>query len=352
MKYLTRTYYAIMHMLEPQTRKLYLVLLMFTTLGLSAQEFVPYASADKIVITNNNTLETEVTTANSFNKELEFDFTITEEGYVRQSYIRYSFETLSTKDATTFCNNAYITANNKIYAKFKKVSIPKKTQAFLDNNAPLSIEVMNITGIPASVCLAQGILESNSGTCVAARKSKVIFNVWATGAKKVAAKALGIPLHTQHDEGEYRQFYGGKTLRQHYLDIYADYMTGTGIFKGGKRYNACFNFGYGDYKDWCRCVYWKGYATDPLYVSSLIKIIEDYKLYYYDNYYWNNLQVADRFEVIYAIDASTLKFSAPYNKDASKKRRKISGYVNVEMNNWYKRKAIRAEKRKLGRKVS
>ena len=365
MTYLTRAYYAIKRILESQTWKVTLIQFL-TSIGLHAQEFVPYpkdaiASTNTTIVTNTSTLEVEPIT--EFTKEIEFDFTITESGYVRQSYIRYTFESLTSKDVSTFCNTAYADAQNKIYAKYPKLSIPKKTIIFLDNNAPLAIEVMNITGIPTSVCLAQGILESNSGTCEAARKSKVIFNVWATGAKKIAAKALGIPLHTQHDEGEYRQFYGGKTLRQHYTAIYADYMSGKGIFKGSSRYKPCFSFGYGDYKDWAKCVFWKEYATDPTYPNSLIKIIEDYKLYYYDDYYWNNLQVKDRFQIIYTIDATNLLFSAPYNKDAAKKRKKFSGHINKEMNAWYERrsrkkkeKAIESRfsklKRKLGRKVS
>lgn len=131
----------------------------------------------------------------------------------------------------------------------------------------VAIEDMRRHKVPASITLAQAVLESGDGNSELAQKSNNHFGIkchssW-TGKK------------TYHDDDKKQEcFRVYKTV----LDSYADHSD----FLHKKRYAKCFELKITDYKGWARELKNAGYATNPKYPKLLIKIIEDYELYKYD----------------------------------------------------------------------
>ena len=131
----------------------------------------------------------------------------------------------------------------------------------------LAITEMKRSGIPASITLAQGLLESDNGN------SRLVT---------VANNHFGIKCHnwegekTYHDDdrkGECFRKY--KTAKESYLDH-------TDFLMGRSRYAFLFEYKSTDYKNWAKGLRQAGYATDPQYPQKLILLIERYKLHQYD----------------------------------------------------------------------
>lgn len=127
---------------------------------------------------------------------------------------------------------------------------------------------MRRTGVPASITLAQGILESNSGLSTLSRESNNHFGIkchktW-TG-KKV--------YHDDDAKGECFRAYAKPE------DSFRDHSD---FLRYNDRYKSLFDLDLSDYKSWCFGLKAAGYATDPKYATKLIDIIEKYNLGRYD----------------------------------------------------------------------
>lgn len=122
-------------------------------------------------------------------------------------------------------------------------------------------------GIPASITLAQGILESDCGNSSLARKANNHFGIkchdW-TG-----------PSVRYNDDRRNECFRKYKNAAESFED-HSTFLTGRG------RYESLFNLKPTDYKGWAKGLKKAGYATDPKYADRLIKIIEEEELYKYD----------------------------------------------------------------------
>lgn len=118
-------------------------------------------------------------------------------------------------------------------------------------------------GIPASIIMAQALLESAAG------KSELAVN---------ARNHFGIKCNKEWFGGVY--YYDddskGECFRQ-YSDA-AESFKDHALFLQRPRYTTCFEIAIEDYEGWARRLKECGYATDPLYASKLIKLIEDYRL--------------------------------------------------------------------------
>ena len=130
-----------------------------------------------------------------------------------------------------------------------------------------AIREMKRTGIPASITLAQGCLESEDGNSTLAREGNNHF---------------GIKCHNWEGEKIYKDddaknecFRKYKSARESF-DDHGDFLVNT------KRYAALFQLNAKDYKGWAKGLKDAGYATNPKYPEYLIKIIEDNKLYEID----------------------------------------------------------------------
>lgn len=139
---------------------------------------------------------------------------------------------------------------------------------YIKEYAPLAVEQMKLHKIPASITLAQGLLESGAGMSTLARKSNNHFGI------KCHRDWRGRRVYHDDDaKGECFRAYN------HPKESYEDHSL---FLKKGARYAFLFKLNITDYKGWARGLKKAGYATDPSYANRLITIIEDYELYKYD----------------------------------------------------------------------
>lgn len=146
--------------------------------------------------------------------------------------------------------------------------------AYIEKYKDLAMEEMVNNKIPASVKLAQAILESRHGTSELAVKSNNHFCIkchssW-TGKK------------TYYDDDA-----KGECFRV-YNSVEESYRDHSNFLKNGSRYAFLFDLKITDYRAWAKGLKKAGYATSPVYASALIKIIEDYNLQQYDQMVVNN----------------------------------------------------------------
>ena len=130
------------------------------------------------------------------------------------------------------------------------------------------MEEMRKYKIPASITLAQGILESSSGKSNLTRKSNNHFGIKCHKGWK--GKRV---YHDDDEKGECFRVYKDpkKSYRDHSL-----FLTGRG------RYSKLFKLKKGDYVRWAKGLSAAGYATDRRYPAKLIALIEKYDLQKYD----------------------------------------------------------------------
>lgn len=132
----------------------------------------------------------------------------------------------------------------------------------------IAIDHMERYGIPASITLAQGILESDSGNSNLARKSNNHF-----GIKCKKGWTGDRVYHTDDAPDECFRKYD--SVEESYQD-HADFLDQS------PRYDSLFAYSATDYRSWARGLKAAGYATAPDYAQRLTKLIEDNKLYLFD----------------------------------------------------------------------
>jgi len=146
--------------------------------------------------------------------------------------------------------------------------MPSYAVDYLNRYSALAISEMKRTGIPASITLAQGMVESNYGRSTLARKGNNHF-----GIKCHSDWKGGRIYHDDNRRGECFRSYRSDT--ESYRD-HSDFLM------KGSRYRDLFKLASDDYKGWAHGLKKAGYATDPNYPSMLIRKIEEYGLYRYD----------------------------------------------------------------------
>jgi len=138
---------------------------------------------------------------------------------------------------------------------------------YIDTYKDLAMREMERTGIPASITLAQGILESGDGNGTLARRGNNHFGIKCHDWK---GKTIN------HDDDENNEcFRKYKSVEESYRD-HSDFLTDR------SRYAELFTLTPDDYKAWAKGLKKAGYATSPAYAEALIRIIEENKLYEYD----------------------------------------------------------------------
>lgn len=142
-------------------------------------------------------------------------------------------------------------------------------EEYLRKFGPIAQKQMETQGVPASVIIAQGMLESDNGNSTLAVKANNHFGIkchksW-TGAKIY---------HDDDAKGECFRMY--KNVESSFTD-HSDFL------RGSRRYAFLFDLKPTDYKGWAHGLKKAGYATNPRYAEMLIKIIEDNKLYLLDS---------------------------------------------------------------------
>ena len=153
-------------------------------------------------------------------------------------------------------------------------------QQYVATYAQIAVDEMNRSGIPASITLAQGILESGDGQSDLARKSKNHFGI------KCHKDWTGERVY--HDDDEKDECF------RKYKNVRFSFEDHTDFLVRGSRYDFLFDLDLSDYKGWAKGLKKAGYATSPSYADRLIKIIEAAELYAYDDLQVNTLQVSVR----------------------------------------------------------
>ena len=142
-------------------------------------------------------------------------------------------------------------------------------QKYVEKWAATAVREMYRSGVPASITLAQGILESRSGLSDLAAKGNNHFGIkchsdWKGKSMKVDDDRKGECFRVYPDADD--------SFRDH-----SDFL------RYQDRYKFLFDFDTKDYESWAYGLKKAGYATDPAYPTKLIKIIEDYGLSKYDS---------------------------------------------------------------------
>lgn len=127
---------------------------------------------------------------------------------------------------------------------------------------------MNRSGIPASITLAQGVLESNNGNSTLATKGNNHFGIKCHGWK--GKKII-------HDDDKKNECF------RKYKSVAESFTDHTDFLMGSPRYSFLFELDQTDYKGWAKGLKKAGYATAPKYADMLIKIIEENELDQFDS---------------------------------------------------------------------
>lgn len=143
----------------------------------------------------------------------------------------------------------------------------QRFQDYFDTYKDVAIDQMYQYKIPASITLAQGVLESGAGRSELALKANNHFGIKCNGW--TGRKAY-------HDDDE-----RGECFRA-YNSVFESYKDHSEFLTTSQRYSRLFRLKLTDYKGWAKGLKSCGYATSPVYASKLIDIIEVYKLYQYD----------------------------------------------------------------------
>jgi Muramidase (flagellum-specific) len=139
--------------------------------------------------------------------------------------------------------------------------------SYIDQYGQLAVRQQKEYGIPASITLAQGLLESGAGVSSFAKESNNHFGIKCTdwAGEKI-----------YHDDDAQ-----GECFRK-YTQVIESYEDHSLFLKNRKRYSFLFELKPTDYEGWAFGLKKAGYATDPAYAYKLISIIEDYDLHSFD----------------------------------------------------------------------
>ena len=159
-------------------------------------------------------------------------------------------------------------------------SLNKYTLQYVRKYAPLAVLEMHKYDIPASITLAQGILESGNGRSQLASKSNNHFGI------KCHVGWKGEKVY--HDDDE-----KGECFRK-YKFVETSYEDHSEFLSGRRRYANLFKLRKTDYKGWAKGLKKAGYATDKKYPNKLIKIIQEYELYEFDKFTERDLKRGKR----------------------------------------------------------
>lgn len=160
-----------------------------------------------------------------------------------------------------------ITALLGIY--FTSTAAHRQTrEEYVERYKHIAVAHMERYGIPASITMAQGILESDSGNSNLSKESNNHFGIKC----KKSWKGERV-YHDDDAKGECFRAY--PTVEHSYAD-HAEFLDSS------PRYDSLFAYASNDYRSWARGLKAAGYATAPDYAERLIKIIESMRLYQLD----------------------------------------------------------------------
>lgn len=152
----------------------------------------------------------------------------------------------------------------------KKLAKIKKQKAYVNRYYRVAISEMDRFGIPASITLAQGLLESNAGESKLAIENNNHFGL------KCFSRSCKKGHCSNYTDDSHKDFF------KIFDNAWLSYREHSLLLKRGSRYQKLFKLKHTDYKGWAEGLRKAGYATDPKYGVKLIKLIEELDLHKYD----------------------------------------------------------------------
>jgi LysM repeat protein len=140
--------------------------------------------------------------------------------------------------------------------------------AYIEQFKDMAISEMKRTGVPASITLAQGMIESDFGRSRLATEANNHFGIKCHDDWKG-------PTIRHNDDRRNECFRKYRRVEESFYD-HSDFL------RSGSRYSFLFELRTDDYKGWARGLKQAGYATNPDYANMLIRKIEENSLYNYD----------------------------------------------------------------------
>ena len=166
---------------------------------------------------------------------------------------------IATFTKTMFATNASSTQVNNYVTQYSQIAIYESVRS----------------GIPASIILGQGVLESQYGM---GRLAKIANNHF--GIKWTSAKDGEYVLLKDDDRDASGSLIQSRFIK--YKSTEESYVHHTDFLMTRSNYKRLFTFDRTDYRNWAKGLSECGYATDPEYTLKLINIIETYNLQQYD----------------------------------------------------------------------
>ncbi|MEM9920137.1 MAG: glucosaminidase domain-containing protein [Bacteroidota bacterium] len=146
----------------------------------------------------------------------------------------------------------------------------KRQQAYVKRFAHVAQGEMKKYGIPASITLAQGLIESNAGDSRLSRENNNHFGMKCFSRKCKKGHC------TNFTDDSHKDFF------RKYQTAWESYRAHSLMLHNSQRYKKLFKLGKQDYKAWAGGLSKAGYATDRRYAQKLVYIIEDLKLDQFD----------------------------------------------------------------------
>ena len=142
--------------------------------------------------------------------------------------------------------------------------------SYVRAHAALAEAEMHRSGVPASITLAQALLESNVGKSTLATRNHNHFGI------KCFSRTCTKGHCSNHSDDSHKDFF------RIYPDVATSFRAHSDFLKNGKRYRSLFQLDPADYQGWAHGLKKAGYATDKRYAHKLIRLIEDLDLTRYD----------------------------------------------------------------------
>ena len=147
---------------------------------------------------------------------------------------------------------------------------------YISQYKQIAVAEMHRTGIPASIKMAQALLESGAGRSSLANQANNHFGIKCGGRWKGGTYYL-------HDDDYNKKGELIKSCFRHFDSAEHSFVAHSEFLVTQNRYAFLFDFGARDYRAWANGLKKAGYATDKKYPQKLINIIEKYQLYLLDD---------------------------------------------------------------------
>jgi flagellum-specific peptidoglycan hydrolase FlgJ len=146
----------------------------------------------------------------------------------------------------------------------------QQLQGYVEQYASIAVAEARAYGIPASITLAQGLLESGVGRSRLATSSRNHFGI------KCFSRTCQKGHCVNFTDDTHKDFF------VKYQNVWQSYRAHSRLLKGNARYQPLFQLPADDFQSWAQGLSKRGYATDPKYAQKIIAIIHTLNLQKYD----------------------------------------------------------------------